>query len=94
MSETNLLPPIHPGEILFEEFLEPLRISQHRLAKDIGVPPRRINEIAPGKRSINWLGPVQLLSNCASRPSSSTRSRMATGAARWRRSLASSHSLA
>ena len=52
MSETNLLPPIHPGEILFEEFLEPLGISQYRLAKDIGVPPRRINEIVQGKRSI------------------------------------------
>lgn len=52
MSETNLLPPIHPGEILFEEFLEPLSISRYRLAKDIGVPPRRINEIVQGKRSI------------------------------------------
>jgi len=52
MSETNLLPPIHPGEILFEEFLEPLAISQYRLAKDLGVPPRRINEIVQGKRAI------------------------------------------
>ncbi|HJR81735.1 MAG TPA: HigA family addiction module antitoxin [Anaerolineales bacterium] len=46
------LPPIHPGEILFEEFLEPMRISQYRLAKDINVPPRRINEIVLGKRAI------------------------------------------
>jgi antitoxin HigA-1 len=46
------LPPIHPGEILVEEFLEPMGISQYRLAKDISVPPRRINEIAHGKRSI------------------------------------------
>lgn len=46
------LPPIHPGEILSEEFLEPMRISQYRLAKDISVPPRRINEIVHGKRSI------------------------------------------
>ena len=46
------LPPIHPGEILMEEFLEPMRISQYRLAKDISVPPRRINEIVHGKRSI------------------------------------------
>ena len=46
------LPPIHPGEILMEEFLEPMRISQYRLSKDISVPPRRINEIAHGKRSI------------------------------------------
>jgi addiction module HigA family antidote len=46
------LPPIHPGEILIEEFLKPMSISQYRLAKDISVPPRRINEIVHGKRSI------------------------------------------
>ena len=46
------LPPIHPGEILMQEFLEPLAISQYRLAKDISVPPRRINEIVHGLRSI------------------------------------------
>ena len=46
------LPPIHPGEILLEEFLEPMGISQYRLAKDISVPPRRINEIVQGKRAI------------------------------------------
>ena len=46
------LPPIHPGEILREEFLEPIGISQYRLAKDISVSPRRINEIVHGKRSI------------------------------------------
>ena len=45
-------PPIHPGEILFEEFLEPMRVTQYRLAKDIPVPPRRINEIVHGKRAI------------------------------------------
>ena len=44
--------PIHPGEILLEEFLEPLGISQYRLALTIGVPPRRINEIVHGKRAI------------------------------------------
>jgi len=44
--------PIHPGEILSEEFLEPLNITQYRLAKDISVPPRRVNEIVHGKRSI------------------------------------------
>ena len=44
--------PIHPGEILMEEFLEPLQISQNRLAVAIGVPPRRINEIVHGKRRI------------------------------------------
>ena len=46
------LPPIHPGEILLEEFLEPMEISQYKLAKDISVPPRRINEIVLGKRAI------------------------------------------
>jgi addiction module HigA family antidote len=46
------LPPVHPGEVLLEEFLEPMEISQYRLAKDISVPPRRINEIVHGKRSI------------------------------------------
>ena len=47
------LPPIHPGEILMEEFLEPLGITQYRLAKDVSVPPRRINEIVHGLRSIS-----------------------------------------
>ena len=45
--------PIHPGEILFEEFLKPMGISQYRLAKDIHVPARRINEIVHGKRAIS-----------------------------------------
>jgi addiction module HigA family antidote len=51
MGKTKLL-PIHPGEILMEEFLKPMEISQYRLAKDINVPARRINEIVHGKRSI------------------------------------------
>jgi addiction module HigA family antidote len=46
-------PPIHPGEILLEEFLKPMDISQYRVAKDISVDPRRINEIVHGKRSIS-----------------------------------------
>ena len=46
------LPPVHPGEILLEEFLEPIGISQYRVAKDISVPPRRINEIVHGKRAV------------------------------------------
>jgi len=46
------LPPIHPGEILMEEFLKPMGISQYRLAKDINVPARRINEIVHRKRAI------------------------------------------
>jgi addiction module HigA family antidote len=45
--------PVHPGEILMEEFLEPLGISQYRLSKDISVAPRRINEIVHGKRAIS-----------------------------------------
>jgi addiction module HigA family antidote len=49
---TKKIMPIHPGEILLEEFLEPLKISQYRLAKDISVPARRINEIVHGKRSV------------------------------------------
>ena len=44
--------PIHPGEILLEEFLKPMGISQYRLARDISVPPRRINEIVHAKRAI------------------------------------------
>ena len=47
------LDPIHPGEILLEEFLKPMGISQYRLAKDISVPARRINEIVHGKRAIS-----------------------------------------
>jgi addiction module HigA family antidote len=45
--------PVHPGEILLEEFLQPMGISQYRLAKDISVHPRRINEIIHGNRSIS-----------------------------------------
>ena len=50
---TKMLAPIHPGEILMEEFLKPLGISQYKLAKDINVPAPRINEIVHGKRSIS-----------------------------------------
>jgi len=46
------IPPVHPGDILNEEFLKPLGISQNRLGNDLGVSPRRINEIIHGKRSI------------------------------------------
>jgi addiction module HigA family antidote len=49
---TTKLAPVHPGEILLEEFLVPLGITQYRLAKDITVPPRRINEIVHGERGI------------------------------------------
>jgi addiction module HigA family antidote len=47
------LAPVHPGEVLLQEFLEPLKVSQYRLAKDIRVPPRRINEIVHGARAVS-----------------------------------------
>jgi addiction module HigA family antidote len=53
MSTRKKLSPIHPGEILLEEFLKPMGISQYRLAQSISVPPRRINEIVQGKRAIS-----------------------------------------
>ena len=46
------IPPIHPGEILLEEFLRPMEISQNKLGRELGVSPRRINEIVNGKRSV------------------------------------------
>ena len=48
----NLMNPIHPGEILLHEFLEPFKLSQSKLAQDIGVSPRRINEIVQKKRAV------------------------------------------
>jgi addiction module HigA family antidote len=53
MATQRKMPPIHPGEILHQEFLAPLGISQYRLAKDMSVPPRRINEIVRGQRAIS-----------------------------------------
>lgn len=53
MSRRKSIPPIHPGEILHEEFLVPLGITQYRLAKDTSVPPRRINEIVRGQRAVS-----------------------------------------
>ncbi len=50
--KTKLLPLVTPGEILVEEFLKPLGLTEYRLAKDISVPPRRINEIVQGKRAV------------------------------------------
>ena len=48
----NRLPPIHPGEVLLEDFMKPLGLSQYRVAKDIGVPALRISQIVRGQRSI------------------------------------------
>jgi len=53
VAATAVMPPIHPGEVLLAEFLEPLGVTQHRLAVAVGVPPRRINEIVHGKRGIS-----------------------------------------
>ena len=52
MTATDKLPPVHPGEILMEDFLKEMGITQHKLAVSIGVPPRRINEIVHGKRAV------------------------------------------
>lgn len=52
MTTTDKLPPVHPGEILMEDFLKGMGITQHKLAVSIGVPPRRINEIVHGKRAV------------------------------------------
>jgi antitoxin HigA-1 len=52
MPEETVMPPAHPGEILYEEFLAPLALSQYQLAKEIAVPARRINEIIHGQRRI------------------------------------------
>lgn len=53
MTDETVVPLVHPGEILNEEYLKPLGISQYRLAVDIGVPPRRINQIVHGTRRIS-----------------------------------------
>ena len=50
--EEKMMRPIHPGEVLMKEFLEPMGVTQYRLAKDLSVPPRRINEIVHGKRAV------------------------------------------
>lgn len=50
--EEERLPPIHPGEVLLEDFMKPLGLSQYRLAHDIGVPPLRISQIVHGKRAV------------------------------------------
>ncbi|HYZ54955.1 MAG TPA: HigA family addiction module antitoxin [Streptosporangiaceae bacterium] len=52
MATDTIMPPVHPGEILLTEFLEPLGVSQYQLAKAVDVPARRINEIAHGQRRI------------------------------------------
>ena len=53
METKTVMPPVHPGEILLEEFLKPLEVSQYQLAKGISVPARRVNEIVHGQRRIS-----------------------------------------
>lgn len=53
MTITDKIPPIHPGEVLMEDFIKGFEITQNRLAVAIGVPPRRINEIVHGKRGVS-----------------------------------------
>lgn len=53
MAVETVMPPVHPGGILLEEFLRPLDVSQYQLAKELGVPARRINEIVHGQRRIS-----------------------------------------
>ena len=53
MAADTVMAPVHPGEILLEEFLEPLGVSQYQLAKEVGVPARRINEIVHGQRRVS-----------------------------------------
>lgn len=52
ITDEEKLPPVHPGEVLWEDFMKPLGLSQYRVAKDIGVSPIRINQIIHGKRAI------------------------------------------
>lgn len=52
VQQEDRLPPVHPGEVLLEDFMKPLGLSQYRLAQDLGVPPLRINQIVHGKRAV------------------------------------------
>ena len=76
MNTPATMPPIHPGEVLMEEYLGPLGVTQHRLAVAIGVPPRRINEIVHGKRRITADTALRILDESpgALRPRSRARS--------------------
>ena len=70
MAADTVMAPVHPGEILLEEFLRPLAVSQYKLAKEIGVPARRINEIVHGQRRIS-AGTALRLARFSARPSGS-----------------------
>ena len=60
MSNSERLPPTHPGEILLEEFMKPMGLSQNRLANDTGVPQTRIQAIVAGKRAVTWDTAIRL----------------------------------
>ncbi len=88
----STIAPIHPGEVLMEEFLTPLEVTQNRLAVAIGVPPRRINEIVHGKRRVTADPALRLASGTSapltgsgstSRPATTSRSRRTTSATPW-----------
>ena len=67
VNDTPSMSPIHPGEVLLHEYLEPFGVTQHKLAVAIGVPPRRINEIVHGKRRISADTALRLGGWCFSR---------------------------
>ena len=71
----NKLSPIHPGEVLLEEFLKPMGLSQNRLALGLGVPPRRINEIVLGKRGVTADTALRLAHTSVCRHNSGSASR-------------------
>jgi addiction module HigA family antidote len=64
----RLLEPIHPGEILFHDFMAPLGISINRLARDLDVPPNRIRQIVRGKRALTAAGGVSITTLCIDKP--------------------------
>ena len=82
MAADTIMGPVHPGEILLEEFLGPLGRSQYKLAKELGVPARRINEIVHGQRRISADTALRLARSSAPRNASGSTSRPATT---WRR---------
>jgi len=75
---TKKLAPVHPGEVLLEEFLKPLDLSQNRLALNIGVPPRRVNEIVLGKRRVTAETALRLPGISTRRRSSGSAFRLTT----------------
>lgn len=90
MTDAPTMAPIHPGEILQVEYLEPLGVTQHRLAVAIGVPPRRINEIVHAKRGITADTALRLARYSARASASGSTCRAATS---WRTNVTGSRQL-